>query len=344
MEVINIKYVRLYILYEVIYFSYFLEVINMKTLKKIVLSLLLVAGISNVNLNSMIVDGFLRNTNYPQALVEAAGFRVDGANRVRLPNGQFASYVNIQANVPNGQNGHDEQDDFVQYDRPIINDHQDEQNDIVVLNADNDAILRAVNSFLRNSFDQFNQRMDDLNNALAANNIITNDLINQVAFLRTKLNEFNNILLNVNIQEIVEAYERCNNRLNIAENRIREILININLIRNVSTVENLTYKAYDRMYEFFNDSYDQAYELAHTAYDQTIERAQELHPLRRIKAIVDNFNFTRRTRELSVEILAGGFAVIRLVSSVMGRSIAPIEEIVELLALAGITAYEIRKN
>ena len=336
MEVINIKYIKLYVLCEVIYFSYFLEVINMKILKKIVLSLLLAAGISNVNLNSMIVNGFLSGTNLSQAVVEAAGFRVDTANRVHSANGQFASGVNIQGSVPN------------------------EQNDVAVLNAANDAIQIAVNGYLTIRFNEFNQHMNDINDALNANMVNIYYLIDQITLLRSEFNKFSD-LININMQEIIAVYEECNNRLNIAENQIREILIQQGiLLRNrpeLSTREHLA----DRFFDMVENSSLTAVPVAsflgakNRAFEQiqsinswtanggirnTLNSIVKLRNSEEVQNVIDHINNYGRRYGIGIEAVTVGYSVLRLTIA-LSRYVNPYEQIAEFLASCGIVGYEI---
>lgn len=284
----------------------------MKILKKIVLSMLLVAGISNVNLNSMIVDGFLKDTNYSQALVIAAGFTIDARGRVHYGpghqnHGQFVSTVNIQADVPN------------------------EQNTVAIADANNE-IQQTVISFLNNEFNVFTQELDNLN--IQINNLDnTNNLINGIAGLTNHFNRINSL---INAQAlgqqgtIYAVYIQCNNFIVDAQNRVREILLDRNVI---SERTELTLQ--ERLSDFYH---------YHADTNDIVYLASNIHPLDKIKSIVDNINFNRRTKVISVEIMTGGFAVIRLAMSAVGHPVMIIEQIVELLSLAGITVSEIRRN
>lgn len=112
----------------------------MKTLNKIVLSLLLAVGISNVNLNSMINrDGLLDNDAgliISQELVEKAGFKVTKAGRVLFQNNRSVSTPIIVDAVL----------EFIGYNKAAINFDELEAGQY----SDNETWMDSTISFVKN--------------------------------------------------------------------------------------------------------------------------------------------------------------------------------------------------
>lgn len=264
----------------------------MKILKKIILSLLIAAGISNVSLKSMIKNRVLvsngevvlvpgTNTAITLDMITRAGFRINGSRRVCSQNGKFVLIDDVANNVLNS---------FI---------FKSETEGLPVFDHDAEDATRAE------------LREEERNGLVGEHNLRDlgeNSLRSCCFYPRT------------NVGNVSWGFRQ----------KVQGLYYDLDD----------TFGLEDKFIKIYGSTKGIANGVA-----VKVKTAVNREAFSKLKKIVDDFNteYGRRII-LSGELVAGGFAVVRLLGAASGMPVTLFEQLLESAGIIGVIVYEIKRN